>query len=159
MFLKFPLKGECKMILPEMKCFVNEQECKQYYVDHYCNGDAILTYDGIVVKFYEETFEHSFYVRTHKNWKAKKDKYDEERGKRIDWIKAVLQNPEIIPKKGYDKANKSYDNSRRVTFLAPNNYVVVIYLNKKLEGKFVTAYLVDNEDTAKKISDSPEWEM
>ena len=57
-----------------------------------------------------------------------------------------------------DSAKKNYDNSRRVTFLAPNNYVVVIYINAKGEGKFVTAYLVDNQDTATKIASSPVWE-
>ena len=35
--------------------------------------------------------------------------------------------------------------------------VVVIYINAKGEGKFVTAYLVDNQDTANKIASSPVW--
>lgn len=127
-------------------------------MEHYCNNMDITTFDGIHVRFYEETFEHAFYVRTRKSWKAAKDKYSTERGERIDWIKAVLEDPSITPRKGYDKARKSYDNSRRVTFLAPNNYIVVIYINESGEGKFVTAYLVDNQDTADKIANSPIWE-
>ena len=35
--------------------------------------------------------------------------------------------------------------------------VVVIYINAKGEEKFVTAYLVDNQDTANKIASSPVW--
>lgn len=146
------------MSLPELRKFADEQECKQYYIENYCHNTEIKTFDGIRVKFYEETFEHAFYIRTRKSWSAPKDKYSEERGERIDWIKAILEDPDIAPRKGYDKAKKSYDNSRRVVFWAPNNYVVVIYINKKGEGKFVTAFLVDNQDTATKIANSPIWE-
>ncbi|MGG5255369.1 hypothetical protein ACQYAD_18240 [Neobacillus sp. SM06] len=38
------------------------------------------------------------------------------------------------------------------------NYLVVIFINKKGEGKFKTAYLVDNEKAAEKIRNSPVWE-
>lgn len=38
------------------------------------------------------------------------------------------------------------------------NYLVVIYINKKGEGKFITAYVVDNERAAEKIRNSPKWE-
>lgn len=145
------------MSLPALKNFSSEAECKQYYINNYCCAD-IKTFDGIVVKFYEDTFEHAFYTRTEKRWKAAKDHFATERGERIDWIKAVLEDPSIIPRKGYDKARRTYDNSRRVTFLAPNNYVVVIYINDKGEGKFVTAYVVDNVDTARKLSSAPLWE-
>lgn len=146
------------MSLPALKDFSSETECKQYYIENYCHAD-IKTFDGIVVKFYEETFEHAFYTRTKKSWRAPKDHFSTERGERIDWIRAVLEDPSIIPRKGYDKARRTYDNSRRVTFLSPNNYVVVIFINNIGEGKFVTAYVVDNEDTAQKLSSSPLWEQ
>ena len=73
-------------------------------------------------------------------------------------IKTVLEDPSIIPRKGYDKARRTYDNSRRVTFLSPQNYVVVIFINDKGVGKFVTAYIVDNSDTAGKLNNAPLWE-
>ena len=69
----------------------------------------------------------------------------------------VLLDSSIIPRQGYDKAKRSYDNSRRVTFLTPNNYVVVISIIKPGNAKFVTAYLVDNSDTASKLSSAPVW--
>lgn len=109
------------------------------------------------IKYIKYGIEHAFYTRTEKRWKAAKDHFATERGERIDWIKAVLEDPSIIPRKGYDKARRTYDNSRRVTFLAPNNYVVVIYINDKGKGKFVTAYVVDNVDTAQKLSSAPLW--
>jgi hypothetical protein len=118
------------MGLPALKNFVNESECKQYFIDNYCNQE-IFTHDGIRVKFQEDMFEHAFYVRKVKKWKAQKDHFATDRGERIDWIKYVLQDSTIIPRQGYDKARKRYDNSRRVAFLAPNNYVVIILIEIK----------------------------
>lgn len=60
------------MGLPELKKFTNEAECKKYYVEHYCNNTEIKTFDGICVRFYEEAFEHAFYIRTRKNGKHRK---------------------------------------------------------------------------------------
>ncbi len=34
------------------------------------------------------------------------------------------------------------------------NYLVVIYINKKGQAKFITAYVVDNEKAAEKIRNS-----
>ena len=36
--------------------------------------------------------------------------------------------------------------------------VVVIFINDKGVGKFVTAYIVDNNDTAEKLRSAPIWE-
>lgn len=144
------------MNLPALKKFASEAEYKQYFVNNYCNAE-IYTHDGIKVKFHEDMFEHAFYVRTQKQWKSKKDHFSIDRGERIDWIKYVLKDPTIIPRQGYDKAKKRFDNSRRVTFLTPNNYVVIIQLVGKREARFVTAYIVDSIDIANKINAGPMW--
>ncbi|WP_297995115.1 hypothetical protein [uncultured Clostridium sp.] len=144
-------------MLPPLLKLKNESEYKNYYIENYCNKE-IKTHDGIVVKFFEDRFEHSFYKRTKKTWKSKKDIFSQERGERMDWIKYVLNDPTITPKKGYDKATQSYDSTRRVAFLNSENYLVVIYINQNGEGKFITAYLVDNENAADKIRNSPNWE-
>ncbi len=143
---------------PEILNLLNEEAYKNYYVENYCNKCPIFTFDGIPVMFYPEKFEHAFYKRSKATWKAKKSLFDVSRAERMDWIKAVLQDPQIIPKKGFDKARDSYDNKRRVTFLNEENYLVVIELDKKGKGIFVTAYLVDNENAAEKIRSSPNWE-
>ena len=80
-----------------------------------------------------------------------------ERGERIDWIKYVLNDSTITPRQGYDKAKKRFDNSRRVAFLTPNNYVVIIQLVGKREARFVTAFIVDSADVANKINANPVW--
>lgn len=144
------------MSIPTLRTFNDEAECKNYYVDNYCNKE-IKTHDGIVVKFHEDTFEHAFYLRSKKTWKAKKDFYSQDRGERIDWIKYVLQDASIISRQGYDKAKKKHDNSRRVTFLGPNNYLVVIQITGEFKARFITAYIVDSSDVAKKINAGPEW--
>lgn len=146
------------MSLPDLLDLATEEEYKEYYVENYCNTCPIYTYDDIPVMFYPETFEHAFYKRTTQSWKARKDKFSKIRGERLNWIKHIIQDPNIKPRKGYDKAKNSYDNDRRVTFLNEQNYLVVIHINSKLEGKFVTAFLVDNERAAEKIRNSPEWE-
>lgn len=70
------------MSLPALRNFADEAECKKYYIDNYCNKE-ICTHDGIKVKFHEDTFEHSFYIRAQKKWKSKKDHFSVERGERI----------------------------------------------------------------------------
>ena len=144
------------MSLPALRHFANEAECKQYFIDNYCKAE-ISTHDGIKVAFHEDMFEHAFYVRAQKKWKSQKDHFSIDRGERIDWIKHVLSDPTIIPRQGYDKARKRADNSRRVAFLTPNNYVVIIQLLGKRKARFVTAYLVDGADVAAKINSSPLW--
>lgn len=146
------------MKLPALLAYTSEEEYKQHYIANYCKDLSISTFDGIPVRFYPEAFEHAFYKRSVKKWSAEKDMFSIERAERMDWIKSVLSDPDIIPKKGYDKAKDSYDNSRRVTFITPENYVVVIWINKSNTAKFVTAYLVDNESAAEKIRNSPNWE-
>ncbi len=147
------------MSLPSLIEYETEAEYKQHFIQHYCNQSPILTHDNIPVMFYADRFEHAFYKRTQKKWSAKKDQFSKIRGERIDWIKHVLQDPTVAMKKGYDKAKNSYDNTRRVTFINEENYVVVIWINdKKGTAKFVTAYLLDNQYAAEKIRNSPDWE-
>lgn len=146
------------MTLPNLVSYATEVEYKKHYIDNYCNSSPIMTFDGIPVKFYEDRFEHAFYKRVEKKWKSPKDRFCRLRGERIDWIKHVLQDPTIEPKKGYDHAKQTYDNSRRITFMNSHNYIVVIMLDKKNQGKFLTAYLVDNEEAADKIRNSPKWD-
>ncbi|WP_099467428.1 hypothetical protein [Konateibacter massiliensis] len=145
------------MNLPALLNYREEKEYKQYYIENYCKASPITTHDGIKVYFYPERFEHSFYKREVASWKAEKSIFDKSRGERMDWIRSVLESPLIIPKQGYDHAKNKYDNTRRVTFITEENYLVVISLDSKGKGRFVTAYIVDNEQAAEKIKCSPDW--
>ena len=143
---------------PNILKLSDEQAYKDYYIENFCNKCPIYTFDKIPVMFYPEKFEHSFYKRSKASWNAPKSSFDYLRAERMEWIRDILQNPLITPKKGYDKAKGSYDNKRRVAFLDKENYLVVIEIDKKGKGIFITAYLVDNEYAAEKIRKSPNWE-
>lgn len=144
------------MALPPLVHLKGETDYYNHFVKFYCNAGPIITWDGLPVFFYPDMFTHAFYKRSQKAWEAKKQSFDLTRGERIDWIKAVLEDASIIPREGYDKAKKIYDGSRRVAFLSPENYLVVIR-EDGTKWRFVTAYLVDNEKTANKILTSPVW--
>lgn len=146
------------MSLPRLLRYDSEEKYRQHYIENYCQPCPIYTFDNIPVMFYEDVFTHAFYKRTHKSRDAEKDCFCNERGERMDWIKHVLQDPDITHRKGYVQKNQSYVNNRRVTFLTEENYLVVIMINKKGVGKFMTAYVVDNEKAAEKIRNSPKWE-
>ena len=146
------------MNLPDMLILSTEEEYKNHFISEYCEKSPIATFDGLPVMFYPEVFEHSFYKRSRASWNAPKDQMDVERCKRMPWIKTVLNDPSIIPRQGFDKARNRYDNTRRVTFLAPNNYVVVIRKAGQ-SWRFVTAYIVDNQVAAGKIQASPAWHI
>ena len=72
------------------------------------------------------------------------------------WIKEALLDSSIIPRMGYDKASGKKDNSRRVTLVTSQWFVVVIRSDGNI-WRFVTAYLVDNQYTLNKLLASPVW--
>ena len=48
------------MGLPELRKFTNEEECKKYYIEHYCNNTEIKTFDGICVRFMKRRLSMHF---------------------------------------------------------------------------------------------------
>ena len=134
-----------------------EAEYKQLFVDTYCTSGPIYTWDNLPVVFYPDMFEHAFYKRATKNWKAPKSSIDLSRCERILWIKEVLLDSSIIPRQGYDKAKNTHDSTRRVALLTPEDYVVVLR-NDGNKWRFVTAYLIDNAVTKSKILSAPIWQ-
>lgn len=114
---------------------------KNIYESFYCKA-PITTFDGILVFFKKDNFEHAFYKSRNRR---KKDKsvFCHERANRIYWIKWVLENPFAQLYKGYNHKTKSYDSSRRIA-VCVDNYTVVIELNKNnAKAKFITAYVAD----------------
>lgn len=144
------------MSLPGLLLLPNEVAFKQYFTDNYCTPSPINTWDGFQVMFYPDMFEHAFYKRATKEWKAPKSILDQDRCQRMPWIRDVLLDSNIIPKQGYDKATGKYDNSRRVALVSRENYVVIIR-DDGTKWRFVTAYLIDNADTFSKLMAAPLW--
>lgn len=130
-------------------------EYRNHYINEYCN-QKIYTHDGIEVVFYEDVFDHAFFKSGNRRVKGDKSVFSTERAQRIHWIKKVLLDSSLTSYVGYDNKRKCYVNSRRVTILTPNNYVVVLNLRTSGKAKFITAYFCDDEDeTINKIKGGP----
>ena len=139
--------------VPSFITLSTPNEYKKYYIEKYCKK-GLQTFDGIDVTFHEDRFEHAFYESSDKIH-GNKDVFSKNRALRIDWIEYVLKNPKAELHVGWDKKKKTYDNSRRVAIITPEDYVVVIMLTGTKKAKFITAYYADN--SAKKIRTAPLW--
>lgn len=145
------------MPLPRLLEYETEAEYRAHYNSVYCKGE-ITSFDGIVVYFRANKFDHAFFESTLRD--GRKDKFSFARAQRLDWIKATLEHPEADLYMGWDKWKRRYDPSRRVSVIY-EDFVVVIEIRqtkaKKLKGNFVTCYKADN--SIDKIRSSPEWNI
>ena len=111
-------------MLPPLVKYNTKEEYKSHFEKIYCNS-LVTTFDEIKVRFRKKDFEHCFYESSKRN--GEKDVFSEVRAERIDWIKAVLENPDADLRIGWDKKKKRYNKKRRVAIVV-RNYVVVIAL-------------------------------
>lgn len=145
------------MMKPALIHYATPAEYKQHYENHYCR-ERIFTFDSIRVFFRQAKFGHVFYESSARD--GKKDKFSKNRAERIGWIRATLEHPDAELYQGWNKDDKVYDNSRRVSVVY-DDFVVVIWMKKpNSNGKseaadFVTAYVADN--SIDKIKNSPKW--
>ena len=140
-------------LIPKLLNLATPDDYKNHFINKYCKS-KIQTYDGIIVKFYAQQFEHSFYESSNKK-KRNKDVFSLDRALRIDWIEYVLKNPKAELHLGWDRDTKKYNTNRRVAIISPENYVVVIRLYDDKKADFITAYYADNSAT--KIRNMPFW--
>ena len=132
-----------------------ERRMRLIWKEEYCSKD-VYTYDGILVRFYEDMFDHCFY-ESH-NWKQNdKSILSLNRLEKMLWIKDTLQDKSALLKQGWNKNKKIYENNRRVSFIK-GSYVVIISLNKtQTKARFITAYELQDSENTFKILDSPNW--
>lgn len=145
------------MALPPLLIYETVREYKQHYERHYQRG-AIVTADGIRVYFKPQKFGHAFYQNSQRR-KGPKDEFSEERAQRMDWTKATLEHPEAELYMGWNKDQKCYDETRRVSVVFAEFVVVIeLGLNKRneLKGNFVTCYVADK--SISRIKSSPIWD-
>ena len=110
-----------------------EEQFREMWRSNYCR-QAIYTYDGIRVKFYDSNFDHAFYESSDRRL-GNKDVLSRRRLSRILWIKDALEDPDAELHVGYLSKNQLQSGKRRVT-LVKGNYVVVIQLYKDNEANF-----------------------
>lgn len=127
-------------------------EMRKIWADEYCQKE-IETFDGVMVKFYEDMFDHIFYESRDRIAKDKSD-ISLNRLEKMLWIKETLQDNTAILKKGWDTKEKKYYEDRRVA-IVKGNYVVIIRFTGLLKAKLVTAY--EKEDI-ENILNSPDFE-
>ena len=128
-----------------------EDELRKIWRQEYCEQE-IHTFDSVLVKFYEDMFDHVFYESVDRR-RGDKSVLSLNRLEKIYWIKDTLQDPEAILKKGWDSKRKEYFSNRRVA-IVKGNYVVVIVFVGMLKANFVTAYEKNN---ISKIIDAPDF--
>lgn len=132
----------------------DEAAYRQLYLQTYCNArNPLITFDGMIVKFFPDRFDHAFFESINRQL-ADKAQFSTVRAERILWIKETLQDPTATLHVGWDKKNKSYDKSFRVA-VVKNDYVVVIWIRDETNAKFITAYVANN--SIGKILKSPIW--
>lgn len=135
---------------------LSETQLREIWRTEYCQIETpIFTFDNVLVKFYEDMFDHAFFESD--NWQQNdKSILSLNRCSKMLWIKATLQDPEAQLKQGYDKNTKSYSDDRRVA-LVKGKYVVIIRFTRIKEAKFVTAFEIDDNENLKSFMTGPDW--
>jgi len=131
---------------------LTEEEMRKMWDEEYCQSE-IETFDGVMVKFYADMFDHIFY-ESYSRIEKDKSILSLNRLEKMLWIKDVLRDGSAILKKGWNAKEKEYYEDRRVA-IVKGNYVVVIRFTGKLKAKLVTAY--EKEDIVN-ILTSPDFE-
>jgi hypothetical protein len=135
---------------------MTNDELRDLWRTEYCLPTIkIQTTDGILVKFYEDMFDHCFFESDNRK-KGDKSILSYNRLEKMLWIKDTLSDPTAILKLGWDRDTKSYTTKKRVA-LVKENYVVIISLIKQNMAKFITAYEIQEEENISKILGSPDW--
>ena len=141
------------MPYPPLRVFNTADDCRAHFEAAYCQG-AIVTFDGIEVRFRKSDFDHCFYESSNRD--GTKDSFSQLRSERVDWIKAALEDDTADLYQGWDKKRRKYNPKRRVC-LVSQNYVVVVAMTGHLKADFVTAYVADTGRTLAMIRTSPKW--
>ena len=146
---------------PELLEHPSPEEYRAHFESVYCRG-PIRTFDGIEVRFRRRNFNHAFFESSRRD--QTKDNFSKERARRMDWIKAALEDAQAELYQGYDRRKKCWDPKRRVA-LTQTNYVVVIRMVGKDKAEFVTAFVADDRaeggrhlSTVQKIRLTPKWQ-
>ncbi len=142
------------MEYPPLLRLKNESAYSRHFYNVYCKS-PVKTFDGYLVYFSKNNFNHAFFKSSRKNYV--KDSFAYERAERMDWIKIALQDPNAELYNGWDNKKKKTQNDRRVAIVM-GNYVVIIRFNKqKSKAFFVTAFIADSQKTIDLIRSNQIW--
>lgn len=131
---------------------LSEQQYREHFVATYCQ-DALLTFDGISVRFRKRDFAHAFFESSSPT--RKDDIFSPQRAKRMDWVKIALSDPSADIRVGYDNFRRRPATDRRVAIMK-GNFVVIIRLTDRDKAEFVTCYVADSR-SLNLIRKSAKW--
>jgi hypothetical protein len=144
---------------PQLLRLGSEAAYRSHFERIYCKS-PIATFDKIQVRFHKRDFDHCCFESSLRN--KTKDQFSQKRARRLEWIKAALEDPNSERYQGYDRRRDCYDPKRRVAVVM-GNYVVIIALQKGKRANFVTAFVADTSpppgrmSTLDSIKNSPLW--
>ena len=141
------------MPLPPLLSLPDEAAYRTYFEVQYCNT-TVVTFDGITVQFFPETFNHAFYRDSSRTAKDKA-RFDLKRAQRMAWIRAVLEDSSL------ELYRRVMSNSkvRRIALELSTPYAVIIQIDSRNvhRARFITAYVVDSPSALMKIRSNPRW--
>jgi hypothetical protein len=123
------------MPLPPLLTLPNEESYRAHFHAEYCCA-PVVTFDGIAVRFFPEMFDHAFY-RDSSPTARDKANFDLQRAQRMNWIKAVLEDPTLEVYRRVMPDSKV----RRIALEPTARYAVIIQIDssKPLRARFITA--------------------
>jgi len=130
------------------------EEYRHHYEEEYCQN-PVITFDGIPVYFKKDRFSDAFFESSKRN--GIKDQFSEIRAKRMDWIKAALQDPDADIRAGWDKIKKQYDFKRRVCIVVRKYVVVIGFSPDRSKAFFYTAYVANSLESLNNLRKAPKW--
>ena len=152
------------MSLPSLLVLPNESAYQLHFEKHYVNTSPLVTFDDMQIRFSRHNFSHAFFTGSVRRTR-RKDRFDTDRAKRMDWIAAVLQDrgAELYrrvmrisrrPRRGTPKSAL-----RRIALIPSERYAVVVDVEKRnpKRANFVTAYVVNSDAALAKMRSNPRW--
>ncbi len=141
------------MSLPPLLNLSNEAAFREHFRRRYLMPGTLTTFDGILVRFFDRSFDHAFFTESVRG-SAVKDRFDLSRAERMDWIASVLR----------DRTAELYrrvmpnGKVRRVALMPAERYAVIIAMERNLKrATFVTAYVVNSDSAMNKMRSNPRW--
>ncbi len=141
------------MSQPPLLSLPDEASFQAHFEVEFVEGPAVITYDGIRIRFYANQFDHAFYVSS--TPQSGKDKFSLERARRMNWIRAVATDPRMEVYRRVMTGGRV----RRI-MLEPNEpYVVIceILSSDPSQAVFITAYPVKSKSALAKMRSNPRW--
>jgi len=139
--------------LPPLLMLSAERDYRSHFEAQYCNA-LVSTFDGITVRFFPGMFDHAFY-RDSSPTAQDKAVFDLQRAQRMDWIRAVLADPDA------ELYRRVMPNSkvRRIALEPTTPYVVVIQMDSGSlsRARFITAYVVGSASALGNMRANPIW--